>query len=78
MAMVTTKKIPPWPGDATIADYRSAGLKIPCLVRFKLFTLDNRLIIGKIGHLSDPDAKRIGASLHAVLPNDPPDRRHPF
>ena len=67
MAMVTTKKIPSWPGDATIADYPSAGLKVSCLVRFKLFTLDNRLIVGKIGHLSGNDAERIASCLGGIL-----------
>lgn len=67
MAMVTTKKDPSWPGDVPIADYQSAGLKFPCLVRFKLFTLDNRLILRKIGHLSDEDADRVASGTMTIL-----------
>jgi mRNA interferase MazF len=44
LAMITTKKEPAWPGDFRISDHIDAGLRLPCLIRFKFFTLDNRLM----------------------------------
>jgi mRNA-degrading endonuclease toxin of MazEF toxin-antitoxin module len=58
LAMITTKRHPAWPGDTEIEEYDAAGLHLSCIVRFKLFTLDNRLIIRKIGRLSQGDALR--------------------
>ncbi|MBW2574297.1 MAG: type II toxin-antitoxin system PemK/MazF family toxin [Deltaproteobacteria bacterium] len=67
LAMITTKHYPPWPGDSKIQDYETAGLNTLCLVRFKLFTLDNRLILRKIGHLTHNDAKQIEVQLNSYL-----------
>ena len=71
LAMITTKHYPTWPGDSKIQDYETAGLKAPCLVRFKLFTLDNRLILRKIGHLTLNDAKQIEVQLNSYLIGNP-------
>ncbi len=70
MAMVTTKKTPPWPADTPLANFQSAGLKVSCLVRFKIFTLDNRLILKKIGHLAETDTEAVAIHMHAVLGAD--------
>lgn len=59
LLMVTTKAHPPWPGDTDIHEHRSAGLSSPCLVRLKVFTLDNRLIVKKLGSLSSRDRRRV-------------------
>jgi mRNA interferase MazF len=67
LGMITTKNFPAWPGDSQIRDYETAGLKTPCLVRLKLFTLDNRLILRKIGHLSHNDANQIEVQLRSYL-----------
>jgi mRNA interferase MazF len=58
-AMITTRAHHPWPGDSELQDRAAAGLKLPCIVRLKAFTLDNRLIIKRIGHLSSPDRRRV-------------------
>ena len=58
LAMITTKAHHPWPGDTDIEDQRAAGLHVPCIVRLKLFTLDNRLIAKRIGRLSEDDHRR--------------------
>ena len=63
LAMITTKKEPAWPGDSQINDYVDVGLHLPCLVRFKLFTLDNRLLQKRIGHLSKRDSNHIAKHL---------------
>jgi len=71
LAMITTKSHPPWPGDAKIEEFGVAGLEMPCMVRLKIFTLDNRLIMKKIGHLSSLDrqgvAEQIQRYLHTAL-----------
>src|SRR5712691_3919414 len=67
LAMITTKSRPPWPGDTEIEKYQSAGLRTPCIVRLKLFTLDNRLIIKRIGHLSREDRAEMSEQLHRYI-----------
>lgn len=67
LAMITTRGHRPWPGDTDIEDREAARLELPCTVRLKLFTLDNRLILSKIGRLADGDQARVGDQirLHA-------------
>jgi len=67
LAMITTKSQPPWPGDSTIADFKTAGLKLPCIIRLKLFTLDNRFILRRIGRLAHNDAKNIDKEISDYL-----------
>ena len=67
MAMITSAR-PSWPGDSLLARVASCGLSSPCIVRLKLFTLDNRLIVRRIGRLSDEDKHRVAAALKAILP----------
>lgn len=67
LAMITTKKEPAWLGDSQISDYADAGLRLPCLVRLKFFTLDNKLLQKKIGHLSQKDSNQIAERLCSYL-----------
>lgn len=64
LAMITTKGHLPWPGDSEIEEYSAAGLSLPCQIRLKIFTLDNRLLLKKIGHLVENDSKRIKENLN--------------
>ncbi len=68
LAMITSKAHRPWPGDTELLDLPAAGLRVPCLVRLKLFTLDNRLLLDRLGSLGTADAERVSESLGAVLP----------
>ncbi len=68
LAMITTAEHAPWPGDTRLGDYSTAGLPRPCLVRLKLFTLDNRLILRGLGRLSKADTTKVAASLDQYLP----------
>ncbi|HKZ02555.1 MAG TPA: type II toxin-antitoxin system PemK/MazF family toxin [Pyrinomonadaceae bacterium] len=68
LAMVTTSGHPSWPGDVALADHKAAGLQIPCIVRLKLFTLDNRLLVKRIGALSLSDQKKIRSQRKTYLP----------
>ena len=63
LAMITTKGHNKWPGDQEISDLETAGLPLPCIVRLKLFTLDNRLLQRKIGHLANADSKSLSSAL---------------
>lgn len=67
LAMITTKQHPSWPGDSQIRNYAAAGLRFPCLIRFKFFTLDNRLLLKKIGHLSKKDSNQTEKNLRSYL-----------
>jgi len=69
MAMITSASHPSWPGDSPLTDLTTAGLSRPCVVRLKLFTLDNRLILKRIGRLADADKGRVAHALRAVLPS---------
>lgn len=67
MAMITTKATPPWPGDHALKNVGAAGLRVPCLVRLKLFTLDGRLLQKRLGRLSAPDRSEVTAALRTHL-----------
>ena len=67
MAMITSQANPPWPLDHTLTDLAAAGLAAPSRVRFKLFTLDHRLVRGEIGKLAPVDAEQVSARLAELL-----------
>ncbi len=66
MAMITSESNPPWPLDCPIADLAVAGLPALSKVRFKLFTLDHRLVRGQLGKLAEADARTVARG-HAKL-----------
>ena len=67
LAMITSASNSPWPLDVGIRDLAPAGLSAESVVRMKLFTLDDRLIVRPLGYLSDADRKRVIRSLRALL-----------
>ncbi len=67
LAMITTATHRPWPGDTPITDHDSAGLENPCIVRLKLFTLDNRLLLRRVGQLGKHDRSSTTAALRRFL-----------
>ena len=67
LAMITSQKNPDWPLDTTITAIHRTGLTAPSKVRMKLFTLDSRLIVKKIGKLSNRDKKAVGKALQRLL-----------
>ena len=68
LAMITSA-VSAWPSDVIVRDWRQAALNVACKVRFKLFTLDDALIVRKLGTLSKRDSeavtKALGSLLHA-------------
>lgn len=67
LAMITSKKNPDWPLDRTIGNLKSTGLTTASKVRMKLFTLDGRLILKKIGTLENKDRKAVSKALRDLL-----------
>lgn len=63
MAMITTAGHNPWPLDIHINDLKAAGLPAPSIIRMKLFTLDHRLILKKLGLLHKTDQRTVENSL---------------
>lgn len=61
--MITSLANPPWPLDCPLTDLAAAGLPTPSKVRFKLFTLDHRLVRGTLGQLSSADTEVVRAGL---------------
>ena len=68
MAMITSATHAPWPLDVPIGDLGSAGLPAPSIVRFKLFTLDHRLVRGKLGRLAEKDRAKMQKAMRLLLP----------
>lgn len=55
LAMITSAGQTRWPGDLPISELEATGLTQPCCVRLKLFTLDQRLVLQRIGSLAAAD-----------------------
>jgi mRNA interferase MazF len=68
MAMITSAKNPDWPLDTEIGDLDCAGLPSPSIIRMKLFTLDEKLIIRKAGQLAGPDQSKVIETLRQLFP----------
>ena len=67
LAMITSASHSDWPLDVPIADLHAAGLTSASVVRMKLFTLDERLILRKAGSLAAVDRKAVVAALRKLL-----------
>jgi mRNA interferase MazF len=63
--MITSALHSPWTSDVRIKNLKICGLEKPSAIRFKLFSIDNRLIKTRIGKLSvaDKSAAQEAASL---------------
>ncbi|MXX70079.1 MAG: type II toxin-antitoxin system PemK/MazF family toxin [Gemmatimonadales bacterium] len=66
LAMITSTRAE-WPSDVSIGRWQEAGLHVPCRIRFKLFTLDNSLILRRVGRLSERDRGATGEALTRIL-----------
>jgi mRNA interferase MazF len=67
LAMITRATHTQWPSDHAIEDLRPTGLRDASVVRFKVFTLDNRILERRIGRLGDGDARGCGAALRRAF-----------
>lgn len=68
MAMITSALHFSWPGDIMINDLKSAGLPVESIIRMKLFTLDQRLILKKLGTLSRKDQNDLVLAIKQLFP----------
>jgi mRNA-degrading endonuclease toxin of MazEF toxin-antitoxin module len=66
LAMITTARHSSWPGDIPLTS-AATGLPKDCVVRLKLFTLDNRLIERLISKLPAKERSRVRTSLEMAL-----------
>lgn len=66
-AMITSAKQSKWPFDTFISDKEQAGLPIDCLIRIKLFTADQNVILRTAGSLSNKDQTAFMKNFKAVF-----------
>lgn len=67
LAMITSARNSDWPLDVEIQDLDSAGLPSASVVRMKLFTLDDQLVVRKAGTLAENDRKVVIATLRQLF-----------
>ncbi len=67
LAMITSAKQSSWPRDIDISDLQIAGLPGESKVRFKIFSLDSRVIMAKLGRLSDGDVEKVKEVMECYL-----------
>ena len=67
LAMITSEQHPAWALDVPLRSYQTAGLPAPSVVRMKVFTLDTRLIVAKLGQLTDEDTLAVEAALRRAF-----------
>ena len=66
-AMITTAARTEWPSDIAIKDLKLAGLARSCVIRWKLFTLPNELILKRAGRLGTRDRENVISSARKVI-----------
>ena len=67
LAMITSATHSDWPLDVEIKDLDAAGLPSATVVRMKLFTLANSLVVRKAGFLSPGDRGAVAGCLGRLL-----------
>ena len=67
LAMITSASNSDWPLDINIQDLDAAGLPSASVVRMKLFTLDDKLIIRKAGVLAKQDKSAVFSALQKLF-----------
>ena len=63
LTMITSSRGQQWPSDIPIQDWEEARLNVPSRVRLKLFTLDNELVVRRLGRLSERDSDAVATAL---------------
>jgi mRNA interferase MazF len=66
--MITSAAHSDWPTDVTLMEYHAAGLHKPCKFRLKLFTLQDDMVLYRLGALADVDREAITQVIRALLP----------
>lgn len=66
-AMITTATRTRWTSDIAISDLTTAGLRRPCVIRWKLFTLPNEIILKRAGKLCELDCNSVAAAARTIV-----------
>ena len=66
-AMITTASRTRWASDIVIQNLRAAGLPRPCVVRWKLFTLPNEIILRRAGSLGKEDRQNVIQAARTII-----------
>lgn len=67
MGMITSATRSLWAGDIVIADLEAAGIPHPSVIRFKLFTLPNDLVVRQLGCLGPVDQNNLRAGMAQIF-----------
>jgi len=54
-------------GEFLLTEWRNAGLNVPSAMKRGLYTVEDSLVIKRLGQLTDVDATQLNASLRAWL-----------
>ena len=68
LMMITSATRSKWHLDVPVTAWDRAGLHKPCVARAKLFTLDNRLIVDRVGALAPEDVSAVSDALREAMP----------
>jgi mRNA interferase MazF len=66
-AMVTTGSNTKWLSDVPIVDFIHAGLRVPSLLRMKIFTVAGDLFLGRVGTLSLRDQRTVTEAIRQAM-----------
>ncbi|BBE00111.1 hypothetical protein SAMIE_1036110 [Sphingobium amiense] len=66
VAMITRGDAPAWHGDMTISHYEEAGLRKPCKIRMKLYTVETAELT-PVGRLQTADRSALTSGLRRLL-----------
>ena len=69
LAMITSRENRGWPLDTEILDLPATGLSHASVVRMKLFTLDERFVLRRLGALTARDRAAMQRALGLLLPS---------
>jgi mRNA interferase MazF len=67
LAMITSAKNTQWINDFEIKELENTGLKTNCVIRYKVFSLDERIILKKIGFISANEQIQIKEDLSNLI-----------
>jgi len=67
LLMVTSAKHSTWKYDIPITGLEESGLKAASVIRFKMFSVDERIIVKKIGVLSLIDSEKVEEAIRNLL-----------
>jgi len=67
LAMITSAKNSRWANDFEIKEIESTGLKTDCVIRYKIFSIDERIILKKIGVISENEQKPVKENLLKLI-----------